>query len=141
RGWIYSIGVAPSERRHGHGRALLTYVETQLRELGCPKINIQVLAVNEEALHFWRAAGYQPDHVVGLGRRLERYVIRGDGSSERGVIRSEARDLDRCRVEIPRFARNDNYFDASPRYAARTFGSCSISLALPDSVISPESIT
>ena len=70
RGWIYSIGVAPSERRRGHGRALLAHAEAQLRELGCPKINIQVLAANEEALHFWRAAGYQPDPVVGLGRRL-----------------------------------------------------------------------
>ena len=70
RGWIYSIGVAPAERRHGHGRALLAHAEAQLRALGCPKINIQVLAVNEQALHFWRAAGYQPDHVVSLGHRL-----------------------------------------------------------------------
>jgi len=70
RGWIYSIGVAPAERRHGHGRALLAHAEARLRALGCPKINIQVLAVNEQALHFWRAAGYQPDHVVSLGRRL-----------------------------------------------------------------------
>jgi len=70
RGWIYSIGVAPAERRHGHGRALLAHAEAQLRALGCPKINIQVMAVNEQALHFWRAAGYQPDHVVSLGRRL-----------------------------------------------------------------------
>ena len=70
RGWIYSIGVAPTERRRGHAQALLAHAETQLRALGCPKINIQVLAVNEEALHFWRAAGYRPDHVVSLGRRL-----------------------------------------------------------------------
>lgn len=70
RGWIYSIGVAPSERRHGHARTLLAHAETELRARGCPKINIQVLAVNEQALHFWRAAGYQPDHVVSFGRRL-----------------------------------------------------------------------
>jgi hypothetical protein len=25
---------------------------------------VQVLAVNEQALRFWRAVGYQPDHVV-----------------------------------------------------------------------------
>lgn len=70
RGWIYSIGVAPRERRQGHARALLAHAETELRARGCPKINIQVLAVNEQALHFWRAAGYQPDHVVSLGKRL-----------------------------------------------------------------------
>jgi len=70
RGWIYSIGVAPDERRQGHGRVLLAHAEAQLRALGCPKINIQVLAANDEALHFWRAAGYRPDPVVSLGRRL-----------------------------------------------------------------------
>lgn len=70
RGWIYSIGVAPDEQRRGHARALLAHAEAQLRALGCPKINVQVLVGNEEALHFWRAAGYQPDPVVSLGRRL-----------------------------------------------------------------------
>jgi ribosomal protein S18 acetylase RimI-like enzyme len=70
RGWIYSIGVAPSVRRHGCGRALLAHVENTLRALGCPKINIQVLAGNEAALKFWHAAGYTTDNVVGLGRRL-----------------------------------------------------------------------
>ncbi|HTT09503.1 MAG TPA: GNAT family acetyltransferase [Burkholderiaceae bacterium] len=70
RGWIYSIGVAPAERGRGHARALLAHAEAQLRALGCPKINIQVLADKEEALRFWRAAGYQPDPVVSLGRRL-----------------------------------------------------------------------
>ena len=70
RGWIYSIGVAPGARRRGYARALLAHAEDQLRALGCPKINLQVLAVNEEAQQFWRAAGYQPDPVVSLGRRL-----------------------------------------------------------------------
>lgn len=71
RGWIYSIGVAPGERRRGFARALLAHAESELRARGCPKINLQVLAVNEQALHFWRAAGYQPDHVVSFGRRLD----------------------------------------------------------------------
>jgi hypothetical protein len=69
RGWIYSIGVAPAARRHGYGRSLLAHVENALRALGCPKINLQVLAGNDAALEFWRAAGYQADHVVALGRR------------------------------------------------------------------------
>jgi ribosomal protein S18 acetylase RimI-like enzyme len=70
RGWIYSIGVAPAQRRKGYARALLSHAEAQLRGLGCPKINFQVLAANEPALRFWHTAGYQPDHVVSLGRRL-----------------------------------------------------------------------
>ena len=70
RGWIYSIGVAPAARRRGHAHALLAHAETQLRALGCPKINLQVLSAKEEAQHFWHAAGYQPDPVVSLGKRL-----------------------------------------------------------------------
>ena len=70
RGWIYSIGVAPTERRRGLARVMLAHVEAQLRALGCPKINIQVLSVNEQAIAFWNAAGYRRDAVVGLGRRL-----------------------------------------------------------------------
>jgi ribosomal protein S18 acetylase RimI-like enzyme len=70
RGWIYSIGVAPAARRHGHGRRLLVHVEQALRALGCPKINIQVLSGNETALKFWLDAGYAVDNVVGMGRRL-----------------------------------------------------------------------
>jgi ribosomal protein S18 acetylase RimI-like enzyme len=70
RGWIYSIGVTPTERRRGLARVMLRHVEAQLRALGCPKINIQVLAINEQALAFWTAAGYRADPVVGLGRRL-----------------------------------------------------------------------
>jgi ribosomal protein S18 acetylase RimI-like enzyme len=71
RGWIYSIGVAPGARRRGLGRALLTQVETALRELGCPKVNIQVMEGNERALEFWKKAGYRRDEVVSLGRRLQ----------------------------------------------------------------------
>lgn len=70
RGWIYSIGVAPAQRRRGFAQALLAHAEAQLRALGCPKINIQVLSANQQALSFWRSAGYQPDDVVSLGRRL-----------------------------------------------------------------------
>jgi ribosomal protein S18 acetylase RimI-like enzyme len=70
RGWIYSIGVAPAQRHEGHARALLAHAEAQLRARGCPKINLQVISTNEPAMRFWRTAGYQPDDVVSLGRRM-----------------------------------------------------------------------
>lgn len=70
RGWIYSIGVAPALRRKGIARALLAHAEGQLRALGCPKINIQVLSTNEGALRFCQSAGYRQDEVISLGRRL-----------------------------------------------------------------------
>ena len=70
RGWLYSLGVHPSHREHGIGRLLLSHAETELKRLGCPKVNVQVLDRNEGSQAFWRAAGYAPDPVVSLGRRL-----------------------------------------------------------------------
>ncbi len=70
RGWLYSLAVDPAERRAGVGRALLVRAEAALLARGCPKVNLQVATQNEGALAFWRAAGYVPDDVVSLGRRL-----------------------------------------------------------------------
>jgi ribosomal protein S18 acetylase RimI-like enzyme len=70
RGWIYSIGVDPVQRRRGLARALLAHAEAELRARGCPKINLQVLSGNGAAAAFWRAAGYRPDDVVSFGKRL-----------------------------------------------------------------------
>jgi ribosomal protein S18 acetylase RimI-like enzyme len=70
RGWVYSLGVHPDARRAGVGRALLGVAEEALASRGCPKVNLQVLAGNEAAQAFWRRAGYAPDAVVSLGKRL-----------------------------------------------------------------------
>ncbi len=70
RGWLYSLGVHPSQRGKGVGRLLVAHAEAELARRGCPKVNIQVLDSNIGAHAFWRAAGYQPDPVVSLGRRL-----------------------------------------------------------------------
>jgi ribosomal protein S18 acetylase RimI-like enzyme len=70
RGWLYSVGVHTRARRGGVARALVAHAEEVLRARGCPKINLQVMAVNDEAQAFWRALGYVPDAVVSLGKRL-----------------------------------------------------------------------
>jgi ribosomal protein S18 acetylase RimI-like enzyme len=70
RGWIYSLGVHPDARREGVARALLEIAEGALAAVGCPKVNLQVLAGNEAAQSFWRAAGYAQDDVVSFGKRL-----------------------------------------------------------------------
>ena len=71
RGWVNYLAVVPRMRLGGVGRALMAAVEVQLREAGCPKINLQVRATNQEAIGFYRALGYSLDDVVSLGRRLE----------------------------------------------------------------------
>lgn len=70
RGWLYALGVHPAQRGRGFGRQLLRHAEAQLAQLGCPKINLQVLAANAPAMAFWRANGYLQDDVVSFGRRL-----------------------------------------------------------------------
>lgn len=70
RGWIYSLGVHPEHRRSGLGQAMVQYAEAQLRQRGCPKINLQVLDSNTGGLAFWQALGYGDDGVVSLGKRL-----------------------------------------------------------------------
>jgi ribosomal protein S18 acetylase RimI-like enzyme len=70
RGWIYSLGVEPSQRRSGVATALLREAEGALGDLGCPKVNLQVSVGNAAARSFYEAAGYVTDPVVSYGKRL-----------------------------------------------------------------------
>lgn len=71
RGWINYLAVAPDHRREGLGRKMMTRAEELLRELSCPKINLQVRTTNADAIGFYQRLGYTVDDVVSLGRRLE----------------------------------------------------------------------
>jgi ribosomal protein S18 acetylase RimI-like enzyme len=71
RGWIYHLAVASSERRRGRGRAMMIEAEKQLRQLGCPKINLQVRASNGEVVNFYRALGYAVERRISMGKRLD----------------------------------------------------------------------
>lgn len=70
RGWINYLAVDPSRRRSGLGRRLMAAAEAYLREIGCPKINLQVRTTNRDVLAFYAAIGFLPDDVVSLGKRL-----------------------------------------------------------------------
>ena len=71
RGWINYLTVAPDLRRRGIGRRMVEQVESRLRALGCPKINLQVRASNVDVVSFYEAIGYAIDDVTGMGKRLE----------------------------------------------------------------------
>jgi ribosomal protein S18 acetylase RimI-like enzyme len=70
RGWLYSVGVHPEARGAGIARALVDEAERALAALGCPKVNLQVFAANEQARAFWRSIGYVEDRVRSFGKRL-----------------------------------------------------------------------
>jgi ribosomal protein S18 acetylase RimI-like enzyme len=72
RGWVNYLAVAPELRRAGLGRRLMAEVESRLRALGCPKLNLQVRNDNAQALAFYERIGFAVDAAVSLGKRLER---------------------------------------------------------------------
>jgi ribosomal protein S18 acetylase RimI-like enzyme len=70
RGWINYLAVDPDLQRGGLGRRLMEEAEARLLAAGCPKINLQVRASNEEVIEFYRAIGYSVESVVSMGKRL-----------------------------------------------------------------------
>lgn len=70
RGWVNYLAVDPAHRGRGVGRALMAEGERLLRDLGCPKLNLQVRGDNTEAAAFYERLGYERGDVVSYGRRL-----------------------------------------------------------------------
>ena len=70
RGWVYYVVVSPRRRRQGIGTALMKRIEEGLTRLGCPKINLQVRASNEEVVRFYKSLGYEVEERVSMGKRL-----------------------------------------------------------------------
>jgi len=70
RGWVNYMAVAEQCRRRGLGRMLMQRVENQLRDMGCPKLNMQVRSSNAAVLAFYERLGYTHDPAVSLGKRL-----------------------------------------------------------------------
>lgn len=71
RGWIYHLAVAPESRRCGVATKLVRAAEAALRDLGCPKVNLQVRASNASVVAFYQALGFTVEERVSMGRRLE----------------------------------------------------------------------
>ena len=71
RGWVNYLAVAPHLRRHGIGRQMVVAAEDRLRQMGCPKINLQVRTSNTDVIAFYERIGFARDDVVSLGKRLE----------------------------------------------------------------------
>ena len=71
RGWVNYLAVSPSQQRQGYGRQMMEAVEIKLRAMGCAKINLQVRETNSTVIAFYKSIGYDVDHVIGMGKRLE----------------------------------------------------------------------
>ena len=70
RGWLYSLAVAEDWQNRGIGSALVKHAETALRECGCVKINLQILAGNDGVVEFYRKLGFVTEERISMGRHL-----------------------------------------------------------------------
>lgn len=70
RGWIHHLAVLPDFRRRGIATALVRAAEEGLRELGCPKVNLQIRASNSEVRDFYRSLGYEVEDRISMGKEL-----------------------------------------------------------------------
>ena len=52
RGWINYLAVHPDFQGNGYGQEIMNSVETALREIGCPKINLQIRTGNDKIAYY-----------------------------------------------------------------------------------------
>lgn len=71
RGWIYWMAVANSARRRGYGRLMMEHAQQSLRDLGCPKVNLQVRPTNENAKAFYIKLGFSLEDRFSMEKRLQ----------------------------------------------------------------------
>lgn len=70
RGWIHRLAVHPDYRRNGLASGLMQRAESALKEIGCPKLNLQVRASNLEVLKFYESLGFAIEERASLGKPL-----------------------------------------------------------------------
>ena len=70
RGWINYLAVLPEFQGRGIAVQLMNQSEQILRDMDCPKINLQVRTSNTKVIEFYKGIGFRIDDAVSLGKRL-----------------------------------------------------------------------
>ncbi|WP_213879010.1 GNAT family acetyltransferase [Pseudomonas sp. dw_358] len=78
RGWLYSVAVHPAHRGKGLGARLVHHAERALTQLGCMKINLQILRANEGVTAFYEALGYSTEPHISMGKKIESNIVPPD---------------------------------------------------------------
>jgi len=71
RGWINYLAVSPKHRRREFATQMMNEAENLLKNVGCPKINLQIRDTNSRAIEFYKSIGFITDQVASMGKRLE----------------------------------------------------------------------
>lgn len=74
RGWLYSVAVDPAKRKLGIGAALVRHAERALADLGCMKINLQIMGANKEVAAFYETLGFATEPRVSMGKRVPQNI-------------------------------------------------------------------
>jgi ribosomal protein S18 acetylase RimI-like enzyme len=74
RGWLYSVAVHPKVRNQGLGAELVRHAEQALMNLGCVKINLQILNGNASVTAFYESLGYSVEPRVSMGKIIGRNI-------------------------------------------------------------------
>ena len=74
RGWLYSVAVDPNKRLSGLGSSLVHHAEKALADLGCMKVNLQLLDTNEATAAFYKSIGYSVEPRLSMGKLITRSV-------------------------------------------------------------------
>ena len=71
RGYINYFAVHPEFQARGYGKQLMDIVENGLRELGCPKINLQIREGNDKVFSYYQKLGFVKEKRINMGKRIE----------------------------------------------------------------------
>ena len=71
RGYINYLAVHPDFQARGYGKQLMDNVENGLRELGCPKINLQIREWNDKVFSYYQKLGFVEENRINMSKRLE----------------------------------------------------------------------
>jgi ribosomal protein S18 acetylase RimI-like enzyme len=69
RAWITRLGVVPTNRRHGAGRAIMRYLLAQAEQLPAPLIILEVIKNNAPAYHLFIHCGFAVQRELLILRR------------------------------------------------------------------------
>ncbi len=70
RGWLYSVAVASKCRREGVGRMLIEHAMSELKQLGCKKVNLQIRADNYAVEAFYQSLGFVSEPRLSMGKHI-----------------------------------------------------------------------
>jgi len=71
RGWLYSVAVHPQKRRNGTGTKLIKHTLSDLKDIGCIKVNLQIRSTNTAVASFYESLGFKTEDRLSMGAFIE----------------------------------------------------------------------